>query len=83
MRKRKEWLYRCEVCGFLASTLQPGAGTGVGGLEKLRRRNFEIMLDRLDKIRPVTSARILEVESAQGWFLEAASRRGAKIKQTV
>jgi SAM-dependent methyltransferase len=79
MRKKKTWLYRCKACGFLASTLRPAEGTGVPGLEELRRCNFEIMLDRLEEMRPLAGTRILEVGSAWGWFLEAAQRRGGKV----
>lgn len=80
MRKKKAWLYRCKTCGFFASTLRPAEGTGVAGLEELRRHNFEIMLDRLEEMSPLTGIRILEVGSAWGWFLEAAQRRGAKVQ---
>lgn len=80
MRKKKTWLYRCEACGFFASTLHPAQGTGVPGLEELRRFNFEIMLDRLEEMRPLAGTQILEVGSAWGWFLEAAQRRGAKVQ---
>jgi 2-polyprenyl-3-methyl-5-hydroxy-6-metoxy-1,4-benzoquinol methylase len=79
MRMKKPWLYRCAACGFLASTLRPGEGTGIAGLEDLRRGNFEIMLDRLEEMQPLAGTRILEVGSAWGWFLEAAQRRGARI----
>jgi SAM-dependent methyltransferase len=80
MRRKKAWLYRCPVCGFFASLLRPAEGTGVPGLEALRRRNFEIMLDHLQEIRPLAGTRILEVGSAWGWFLEAAKRRGANVR---
>lgn len=47
------------------------------GLEHLRRRNFELVLDRLERVRPLDGARLLDVGCAHGWFLEAAARRGA------
>lgn len=71
------WVERCAACGYQRSTLRPGAGTGIDGLESLRRANFELILDRLEVIRPLRGARILEIGSAWGWFLEAATRRGA------
>jgi SAM-dependent methyltransferase len=79
MRARKAWLFACPDCGFLASALQPGPGTGIGGLEALRRTNFEIVLDRLGRRRVLSGLRLLEVGAAQGWFLEAARRRGAIV----
>ena len=77
MRPVKAWVFRCDVCHFLSSTLEPKAGTGIPGLETLRRRNFEILLDRLERIRPIRGLKILEVGCAWGWFLEALNRRGA------
>src|SRR6266513_1889682 len=80
MRQKKAWLYRCPACGFHFSLLRPAEGTGIPGLETLRRHNFEILLDRLQMLRPLKGARVLEVGSAWGWFLEAAERRGAKVR---
>jgi SAM-dependent methyltransferase len=80
MRFKKTWMFRCGTCGFLISTLSPGGGTGVPGLEDLRRRNFEIILDRLEQIRPLERTRVLEVGSAWGWFLTAMHRRGVRVR---
>lgn len=79
MVREKPWLARCPGCGFLASSLEAGAGTGIAGLEALRRANFEVLLDRLARHRAIAGARVLEVGSAWGWFLEAARRRGALV----
>lgn len=77
MQINKSWLFHCGRCGFWASALEPGAGTGIGGLEDLRRRNNETILDRLERHGSLTGKRVLEVGSAWGWFLEAAAGRGA------
>jgi len=77
MQKNKSWLFHCGRCGFWASALEPGAGTGIDGLEDLRRRNNEAILDRLEQHGSLNGKRLLEVGSAWGWFLEAASDRGA------
>lgn len=79
LRRSHEWLFKCPSCGFLCSTLTPGAGTGIEGLEVLRRSNFERLLDFLALQRPLQGVRLLEVGSAWGWFLEAAARRGALV----
>lgn len=79
MRPRKTWLWRCPDCKLLLSTLPAGAGTGVEGLETLRRRNFEVLLDRAEKIVPLFGKTVLEVGCSSGLFLAAATRRGAII----
>lgn len=78
-RPLKAWLYRCPGCRFEFSTLAPGGGTGIEGLETLRRLNFDILLDRLERHLRLEGARSLEVGPADGWFMEAAARRGARI----
>jgi 2-polyprenyl-3-methyl-5-hydroxy-6-metoxy-1,4-benzoquinol methylase len=78
-RPLKAWLDRCPACGFEFSTLSPGGGTGIEGLETLRRLNFELLLDRLERRLPLAGTRGLEVGPADGWFLEAAAKRGARV----
>ena len=77
MRASGAWIWECPSCGFLLSTLEPGIGTGMDGLEALRRHNYERMFDRIEPLKPLKGARILEVGSARGWFLAAAQQRGA------
>lgn len=76
--RRKPWLGRCAACGFLTSDLAAGAGTGIEGIEPLRRANFERVLDRMARHGRLEGSRILEVGCAKGWFLEAAAKRGAR-----
>jgi SAM-dependent methyltransferase len=38
-----------------------------------------MLLDRIDALKPLANARLLEVGSAWGWFLDAAARRGARV----
>lgn len=87
-----EWAGRCPACGTWASSLEPEINvrnehvtTGteidtearVAGLERLRRENFRDILDRVDAVLPLSGARLLDVGSAHGWFLEEAAARGA------
>lgn len=76
MKAKLSWVDRCDRCRFLRSNLSPGPGTGIDGLEPLRRSNFERILDRIEELRPLAGTRLLEIGSAWGWFLEAAARRG-------
>ena len=80
MAARKVWILRCPSCGFLCSTLTPGTGTGVDGLETLRRSNFAALLDRLEKYASLKDKTGLEVGCSAGLFLEAAVARGMNIE---
>jgi SAM-dependent methyltransferase len=79
MQPRAEWLARCPACGFLASSLEPGPGTGLEGLEDLRRANFEVILDRIARHMKLDGARVLDIGCAKGWFLAGARARGALV----
>jgi 2-polyprenyl-3-methyl-5-hydroxy-6-metoxy-1,4-benzoquinol methylase len=89
-----EWAARCPECGTWASNLEPeinarnthvttateiDAKARVAGLEKLRRENFGQILDRVGALVPLASARLLDVGSAHGWFLDEAAARGAQV----
>lgn len=78
MTQSESWLYSCPKCGFLHSSLQAGAGTGVDGLEYLRRLNFEIILKKLGKITTLNDKLLLEVGCSTGIFLEQAKNTGIK-----
>lgn len=80
LRPFKPWLLVCGGCGFERSTLTAGGGTGIEGLEALRRENFERLLDRLASRADLRKGRALEVGPADGWFLEAAARRGVRVR---
>lgn len=88
-----EWAARCPDCGTWASSLEPqinapnehvASGTQIdteariAGLERLRRENFRDVLDRIGALVPLDGARLLDVGSAHGWFLEEAAARGAR-----
>jgi len=76
MERTKQWLFRCPACSLQRSSLAPGVGTGFDeAIEGLRRTNFELILDRLERRRPLSGLRLLDVGCARGWFLEVASRR--------
>jgi SAM-dependent methyltransferase len=71
---------RCPSCGYYLSDFTAASGTGIEGLETLRRANFETVLDRLARHRALAGARAIEVGCAKGWFLEAAKRRGMNVR---
>jgi SAM-dependent methyltransferase len=49
----------------------------VDGYELLRRENSRVVLDRIAALRPIAGARLLDVGSAYGWFLDEADQAGA------
>jgi SAM-dependent methyltransferase len=84
-RERHDWLFRCTVCGFLSSSLEPRINAATArideekrehALNSLRRRNFETILDWLAETGVKPPARILEIGCGHGWFLLAARARG-------
>ena len=79
MSAQNAWRWRCAACGFLASSLKPGAGTGVEGLASLRKKNFETLLERLERFLSLKGKTLLEPGCSTGLFLEAAARRGARV----
>lgn len=79
MQRKLSWLSACQGCGFYNSDLAPGPGKAFDGIEALRRKNFELVLDAVEKVRRVGGAKLLEIGAAKGWFLEAAARRGAAV----
>jgi 2-polyprenyl-3-methyl-5-hydroxy-6-metoxy-1,4-benzoquinol methylase len=82
-----DWCYRCPECRTWGSTLSIGINreTVHGGLDEalreeglaeLRRDNLATVTDRLIKLGLRPGARVLDVGSAHGWFLKAATARG-------
>lgn len=80
------WLFRCRACGFQRSTLaeqiaNPAAHQAIDeraraeALGGLRRRNTRAILDALARLRG-QRGRLLDVGSAHGWFLRAATAEG-------
>ena len=77
MSRPLDWLYRCPSCRFEQSTLLPGAGRGIEGLETLRRKNFRTIISVLRGLRPLKGLKCLEVGCAEGWFIEEMRETGA------
>lgn len=76
MVQTHSWLACCPSCQFLRSSLTAGAGTGVGGLETLRRINFKTILNKLENISHLRNKTLLEIGCSTGLFLEEYKRVG-------
>ncbi len=85
------WVGRCAACGSWRSVLEPEIESAQlqdridtearhTGLKDLRDANNARILDEIASIRPLQDARVLDVGSAHGWFLEAARARGASAE---
>lgn len=85
------WVGRCRDCGSWRSVLEPeieseqlqeliDTEARYTGLKELREANNRRILDEIAKIRPVAEAKVLDVGSAHGWFLQSASERGAAVE---
>ncbi len=79
MQSPEPWLRECPQCRFLHSTLPAGAGTGVDGLETLRRKNFKTLLEKLSALGSLTGKTLLEVGCSTGLFLEEAQKNGIEV----
>jgi len=84
------WMCRCLKCGYEGSHLDKEVFQSKSllgwdeeaerSMEPLRAVNAGKILDTLDRLKPVSNARLLDVGCAAGWFLSAASRRGMKVR---
>lgn len=78
IRAIHDWVRACASCGLELSSLDPGVGGDVDGLEALRKRNFAEIWMRLQAFGDVRGKRLLEVGCARGWFLESARDHGVE-----
>lgn len=85
----RRWLLECPGCGFLQALLEPRFTDAAAlaridvdmrreALKRLRLVNFATVLKRLYR-DPESGKRLLEVGSAQGWFLQCAAARGYDV----
>lgn len=78
MQPVNSWVWICRSCGLEASSLKPGVGRDVDGLETLRKKNFLKIWSRLERLGDMHGKRLLEVGCAHGWFLEFARDYGVR-----
>jgi SAM-dependent methyltransferase len=87
---RHGWLFQCNGCELLSSTLDPEIPTVVGhsqideaaranGLAVTRQRNNAVILDQLEQLLGGAKHRLLDVGCGQGQFLLDATKRGFTV----
>jgi SAM-dependent methyltransferase len=78
-------LWRCPDCQYQCSTFVDSVTNSAArlnethrrqGLEALRRRNAQTILDVLAHVRSLPGARLCDIGCAYGWFLDEAERAG-------
>lgn len=85
------WSAQCPTCGTWRSSLQPRIELAelhepidrsgrIEGFKALRDENNERILDEIAGQLELTGKQLLDIGSAHGWFLAAASRRGAQAE---
>jgi len=84
--RRWRWLFECTNCGFLQSNFTPKTNNDkneavdeskrIKGIEDIRLKNFEQILNRIQKFTTSKGKRLLDVGCGHGWMLEAAADRG-------
>jgi SAM-dependent methyltransferase len=87
---RHDWLFKCSVCGLLASDLEPKIPTRATptaldekrrthGLSDIRARNNNIVLNCIQSILQRRPKRLLDVGSGLGFFLKDAAKHGFDV----
>jgi 2-polyprenyl-3-methyl-5-hydroxy-6-metoxy-1,4-benzoquinol methylase len=85
------WSAQCSVCGTWRSSLRPAIDSAalhapidrngrIAGFKALRDENNACILDEIAKLVAIRDKRLLDVGSAHGWFVGAASRRGLQAE---
>src|ERR1700690_2878745 len=81
--QRREWLFECEGCGLLASSLQPAipqerTSTAINeqvrlfGLSEARRRSNSVILNMLSRLLSAPVPALLDVGCGPGVFSKDA-----------
>jgi len=83
------WHFTCPVCRIEYGSLRPAINDAATdaldeaararGLKAVRTRGYRAILTSLERIERTEGKRLLEVGSAHGWFLDAASERFGEL----
>jgi len=91
MATHREWLFRCQACGFQSSTLwdrerwekkssELDESRRIPAIQSLRRQNAHSILQRLTQLRALRGLTLLDIGCGYGWFLEVASEYGIQAE---
>ena len=75
----EDGVLNCPSCNLLFSGQKAGYGNPIEGMGAVAFRNYEIVADVLEQVISLPGAKILDVGSAEGGFIDLMLRRGANL----
>jgi 2-polyprenyl-3-methyl-5-hydroxy-6-metoxy-1,4-benzoquinol methylase len=73
-KKINEFISKCTNCAYYKSSLKPGFGRGIDGIDKLRKKNFQKIIHKIKSINRNEDLKILEFGSGGGFFIEECKK---------
>ena len=78
-KKINEFVYKCHNCLFYKSTLKPGFGREIEGIDEVRINNFKKIINLIKHQEENKRLRILEIGSGNGFFVEECQNQNINI----
>ena len=79
LKKMNEFVFKCHNCSFYKSTLKPGFGHEIEGIEEVRINNFKKIINIIKKYEENKKLKILEIGSGDGFFLEECKNQNIDV----
>ena len=78
-KKINEFVYKCHNCLFYKSTLKPGFGQEIEGINEVRINNFKKIINIIKNHQKKNELKILEIGSGDGFFIEECKNQNINI----
>ena len=78
-KKINEFVYKCHNCLFYKSTLKPGFGREIEGIDEVRINNFKKIISLIKHQEGNKKLRILEIGSGNGFFVKECQNQNINI----
>ena len=79
LKKINKFVFKCHNCSFYKSTLKPGFGREIEGIEEVRINNFKKIINIIKKYEENKKPKILEIGSGDGFFLEECKNQNIDV----